>query len=395
MTRLDAPWLRDAAARAVLDALEAEGGPDSARFVGGCVRNTLMGQRVDDVDIATRLTPDRTIAALERARLKAVPTGVEHGTVTAVADHRPFEITTLRRDVETDGRRAVVAFTEDWAEDAARRDFRLNALYADREGQVYDPTGGGLDDAHAGRIVFVGEAETRIREDYLRILRFFRFFAWYGRGDPDAEGLAACARLKDGVASLSAERVSKELLKLLAARDPRRSLSLMADAGVLPLVLPEAANWDRFRAIVVLTSDPELRLAALLPDDPALAQQMAVRLRLSNAQRDRLIEVLRPARSFRREEGRATLYRLGPAVFRDRVYLQWAERPEMEPEARELLDLSASWNPPCFPLTGEDVMAAGVTKGPEVGRTLRALEDEWIAGGFGEDREALLRRLAR
>ncbi|HEX8569076.1 MAG TPA: CCA tRNA nucleotidyltransferase [Caulobacteraceae bacterium] len=395
MTRLDAPWLRDPAARAVLDALEAEGGPDSARFVGGCVRNTLMGQRVEDVDIATRLTPDRTIAALERARLKAVPTGVEHGTVTAVADHRPFEITTLRRDVETDGRRAVVAFTEDWAEDAARRDFRLNALYADREGQVYDPTGGGLDDAHAGRIVFVGEAETRIREDYLRILRFFRFFAWYGRGHPEAEGLAACARLKDGVTSLSAERVSKELLKLLAARDPRRSLSLMADAGVLPLVLPEAANWDRFRAIVVLTSDPELRLAALLPDDPALAQQMSARLRLSNAQRDRLVEALRPARSFRREEGRATLYRLGPAVFRDRVYLQWAERPEMEPEARELLDLSASWNPPRFPLTGEDVMAAGVTKGPEVGRTLRALEDEWIASGFGEDREALLRRLAR
>ena len=391
---LNAPWLHDPAGRAVLAALEAEGGPDCARFVGGCVRNTLMGHHVDDVDVATRLPPDRVIAALERARLKAVPTGVEHGTVTAVADRRPFEITTLRRDVETDGRRAVVAFTEDWAEDAARRDFRLNALYADLEGRIYDPTGGGLDDAHAGRIIFVGDAETRIREDYLRVLRFFRFFAWYGRGEPDAAGLAACARLKDGVAGLSAERVSKELLKLLGARDPRRALALMAEAGVLALILPEAANWERFRAMAVLTTEPELRLAALLPDDPAAAIAMAARLRLSNAQRDRLAAALAPPRSFRAEEGRAALYRLGPAAFRDRVYLDWAERPEQEPRARELLDLAQSWTAPRFPLTGEDVMAAGVPRGPKVGETLRALEDEWTAGGFQDDREALLRRLA-
>ena len=241
--------------------------------------------------------------------------------------------------------------------------------------------------------MFVGDAETRIREDYLRILRFFRFYAWYGRGDPDAEGLAACARFKEGVAALSAERVSKELLKLLGARDPRRAATLMAEAGVLALVLPEAVNWDRYRAMAVLTSDPELRLAALLPDDPAAAAAMAARLRLSNAQRDRLVTALTPTRSFQPQEGRAALYRLGPAAFRDRVYLQWAERPEQEPRARELLDLAESWSAPRFPLTGEDVMAAGVPRGPEVGETLRDLEAQWVAGGFTEDREALLRRL--
>ena len=196
------PWLESQATRAVMRALEAAGGAGCARFVGGCVRNSLLGQPVDDIDIATRLRPEQTMAALKAAGLKAVPTGVEHGTVTGVSERRPYEITTLRRDVETDGRRAVVAFTEDWAEDAARRDFRLNALYADAAGTVFDPTGGGLEDAAAGRIVFVGEAETRIREDYLRILRFFRFYAWYGRGEPDAGGLAACAALKGGMAQL-------------------------------------------------------------------------------------------------------------------------------------------------------------------------------------------------
>ena len=217
---LGAEWLKLPETRAVMEALEAAGGADCARFVGGCVRNSLMGQSVDDIDIATRLQPSATMAALKARGLRAIPTGVDHGTVTAVAGGRPFEITTLRRDVETDGRRAVVAFTEDWAEDAARRDFRLNALYAGAAGCVFDPTGGGLSDAAQGRIIFVGDPEARIREDYLRILRFFRFFAWYGTGAPDAAGLAACERLSAGVERLSAERMSKELLKLLSACDP-------------------------------------------------------------------------------------------------------------------------------------------------------------------------------
>ncbi|WP_409515215.1 CCA tRNA nucleotidyltransferase, partial [Brevundimonas sp.] len=282
------PWLEASATRAVMTALETAGGTGCARFVGGCVRNSLLDQPVDDIDIATRLTPDQTMAALKAAGLKAVPTGVEHGTVTGVSERRPYEITTLRRDVETDGRRAVVAFTQDWAQDAARRDFRLNALYADAAGQVFDPTGGGLADAAAGRIVFVGEAQTRIREDYLRILRFFRFYAWYGRGAPDAAGLAACAALKAGMDRLSAERVSKELLKLLAAPDPRSAVQAMAEAGVLDRVLPQVQPLTLFQAICDLTPDPVLRLSALLPAEAAAVAGVAGALRLSNAQRDRL-----------------------------------------------------------------------------------------------------------
>lgn len=192
ITIAHAAWLRAAATRRVVEALEAAR-PGCARFVGGCVRNTILGAPVDDIDIATQLTPQETIDAAHAAGLSAAPTGVEHGTVTVIADHAPFEVTTLRRDVETDGRRAVVAFTQDWAEDAQRRDFRMNALYADPDGAVHDPTGGGLADAQAGRVIFIGDAHTRIREDYLRILRFFRFNAWYGRGPLDAAGLAACA----------------------------------------------------------------------------------------------------------------------------------------------------------------------------------------------------------
>ena len=313
-------WMTDPAANAVLDALEAAGGKDCARFVGGAVRNTLMGLPVADVDIATKLTPQASIAALKAAKIRVVPTGVEHGTVTAVRDHTPYEITTLRRDVETDGRRAVVAFTTDWAEDAARRDFRLNALYADREGVIYDYVGGGIEDAYAGRVVFVGDAETRIREDYLRVLRFFRFFAWYGRGDIDAVGLAACARLKDGVARLSAERVSKELLRLLEAPDPRKAVRLMADSGVLAVAVPAALDLERFDAMVDIDPDPELRLSALLPDDPTAVVALADSLRLSTAQRDRLeAAAYQIGLGLTAPETRAAIYRLGAPTFSDRV----------------------------------------------------------------------------
>jgi poly(A) polymerase len=287
-----ADWFEGRATAAVFDALEAAGGEGCARFVGGCVRNAVLGCAVDDVDIATTLEPGAVMAALKAAKLKAIPTGVEHGTVTAVSHHQPFEITTLRRDVETDGRRAVVNFTTDWAEDAARRDFTLNALYAGRDGVVIDPLGSGLADARAGRIVFVGDAETRIREDYLRILRFFRFLAWYGTGGPDAVGVAACAALKGGIARLAAERINKELLKLLAAADPRGSMRLMAETGVLAEILPEASGLGRLEGLVAVAGpDPVLRLAALLPGGAAGAD-VARRLRLSNAERDRLVAAL-------------------------------------------------------------------------------------------------------
>ena len=258
----DAPWLTAAATRKVMAALEAEGGPDVARFVGGCVRNSLMGRAVDDVDIATRLEPQAVMAALKAAGLKAVPTGLDHGTVTAVAEAQPFEITTLRRDVTTDGRRATVAFTTDWAEDAGRRDFHINALYADGEGRVFDPTGHGLADIAARRVAFVGDAGRRIREDRLRILRFFRFHAWYGAGDPDAAGLAACVEEAGGLGELSAERVSKELLKLLAAPNPVPTVEVMAHTGVLARLLPEAGTLEALRAMAAVTDDAPVVPAA-------------------------------------------------------------------------------------------------------------------------------------
>jgi len=387
MTRLPpVDWLSDPATVAVMDALEAEGGAGCARFVGGCVRNTLMGVEVDDVDIATVLTPDLVVRAVEAAGLRAVPTGIDHGTVTVVSRHRGFEVTTLRRDVETDGRRAVIAFTDDWREDAERRDFRLNALYADRAGEVFDPVGGGVDDAEFGRIVFVGDAETRIREDYLRILRFFRFFAWYGRGDPDATGLEACARLKDGIGRLSAERISKELLKLLAAPDPRLAVRLMRDTGVLDQVLPGELRHDRFESLVELgEGDAVLRLSALLPDEPSEVAALAERLRLSNTQRDRLVGAAQSeppvTLDITPQAARAAIYRLGAAAFDDRVRRAWAEAPEHSEAARALLALAGSWTLPKLPVGGAEAKAAGL-EGPAVGRALKAVEDWWIAEDF-------------
>ena len=400
------PWMTHPATRAVIAALEGAGGEGCARFVGGCVRNTLLRKPVGDIDIATSLTPDAVSDALKNAGLKAVPTGIEHGTVTAVAQGKPFEITTLRRDVETDGRRAVVAFTTDWAEDAQRRDFRLNALYADPAGALYDPTGGGLADAHAGRIVFVGDAETRIREDGLRILRFFRFNAWYGRGEAGCGG-ACCLRGAQGdlIGILSAERVSAELLKLLAAEDPRGVVRLMAQTGVLAVVLPEAQGLDRFERLVTIetemlfTEDALLRLAALMPDDPAKAAALAERLRLSNAQRDRLIAALTPEPPLvswmSPKETRRLVYRLGAQALCDRVTLSWAasDRPAATTQWRALLPTAQSWTPPRFPLSGEEVMAAGVAKGPLVGEVMREVEAWWVENDFITDKLALIERL--
>jgi poly(A) polymerase len=399
------PWMTQPATRAVIAALEAAGGVGCARFVGGCVRNALLKRPIDDIDIATTLTPDQVTKALRDAGLKAAPTGLDHGTVTAIAQGRPFEVTTLRRDVETDGRRAVVAFTNDWAEDAQRRDFRLNALYADPNGKLYDPTAGGLADARAGRVVFVGEPEARIREDALRILRFFRFHAWYGRGEPDAAGLAACAALRELARNLSAERVWAELKKLLAAEDPRAAVRLMAQTGVLAVVVPESRGLERFERLVgietemLFTEDALLRLAALLPDEPAVAAALAERLRLSNAERDRLVAALTPeprlVSYLSPKETRGLVYRLGAPAFCDRVTLAWAasDRPAATTQWRALLPTAQGWKPPPFPLTGDEVMAAGVPKGPLVGEVMREVEAWWIDNDFPTDKLALIERL--
>ena len=396
-------WMREAFP--VLDALEAAGGPDCARFVGGCVRDAVAGAPVADVDLATTLRPDQAMEALEAAGLRVVPTGLIHGTVTAVVEGRSYEVTTLRRDVTTDGRRATVAFTDDWREDAKRRDFRLNALYADRAGRVYDPLGGGLEDARQGRVIFAGEPETRIREDYLRILRFFRFHARSGRGEPDREALAACSALKDGLRQLSAERVQKELLKLLEVADPRAALRAMAAVGVLFIVLPEVVSLQRCERLVEIETeqlfadpDPELRLAAALA--PGRAEAAGARLKLSTDQRERLLAAeddgaVRIVSWLSPREARRAVYRLGPQTFRARVLLAWAAdpRPVVTPQWRSLLSLGQTWTAPAFPITGEQILAAGVPEGPLVGRVRAEVEDWWIDLDFPDDPLAAVERL--
>ena len=382
----DQPWLTASSTRAVMAALEAAGGPGCARFVGGCVRNALIGQPVADIDIATTLKPEDTDRAIRAAGLKAVPTGIAHGTVTAVAERRPFEITTLRRDVSTDGRNATVAFTDDWGEDAARRDFRLNALYADAEGRVFDPTGEGAADALAGRIIFVGEPETRIREDYLRILRFFRFHAWYGRGEPDAAALAACRAEAGGMTRLSAERVSSELMKLLSAPDPRAAMTAMAEAGVLAQILPEARLTPLFDAAVAQGADPVVRLMMLLPADEAVVREAAARLRFANAVRDRLAfaaQALPDADLSQSDrEARAALYRHGSQALADAMRRRWAEAPGQADAASHLLALAGKWVRPKLPVGGRDLEKLGLASGPETGRLLKAFERGWIADDF-------------
>jgi len=399
------PWMTAPATAAVFDALEAEGGTGCARFVGGCVRNALVGRPIDDIDIATTLTPDRVVKALKSAGLGAVPTGIEHGTVTAVSSRKPHEITTLRRDVTTDGRRATVAFTDDWAKDAQRRDFTLNALYADRDGTLFDPTGQGVADARAGRIVFVGVPEQRLGEDHLRNLRFFRFLAWFGKGAPDANALAACAAVKDNIESLSAERVSKEMLKVLAADDPREAVRLMAETGVLGVILQVPLNLVRFDALIgietdqLFETDPVLRLAALLPDDQIAARRFAERLRLSNADRDRLQAALSQSPVIKSwmspREIRREIYRADLPTFRDRAKLAWAASPRSATtmQWRGLIALAEGWVAPTFPLTGEDVIKAGTPKGPLVGQVLAEVEDWWIDHDFLDDPMSAIEKL--
>jgi poly(A) polymerase len=401
-----ADWLSDPAAAVVLDALEAAGGPDCARFVGGCVRNAVMGRPVADIDLATRLEPAAVIAALAAAGLKAVPTGLDHGTVTAVSGGRGFEITTLRRDVETDGRRAVVAFTSDWAEDAARRDFTLNALYADRRGRIFDPTGQGLAAAREGRIAFVGEADRRIAEDHLRILRYFRFLARYGRGEPDPAAAAACAAQAGSLAALPAERVLKELLSLLGAVDPRPAIRLMAATGVLAQVLPDAGDLSRFEGLCEVETlegaapDPLLRLGGLFPEAPTEVAREAERLRLSGAQRDRLIAAAgrepRLASWMSPRELRRALHLLGADVTLDRLRMAWARTPDgaATPDWREQIAQAKAWTPRVLGISGADVVAAGARPGPVVGEVLRELEAWWMDEDFPGDPRALQERLA-
>lgn len=397
MERLSgAGWLTWPETRKVMAALEAAR-PDCARFVGGCVRNTLMGWAVDDIDIATQLEPLATSNALTTAGIRVIPTGIEHGTVTAIVNRTPFEITSLRRDVETDGRRAVVAFTEDWQHDAQRRDFRLNAIYADADGALFDPTGGGLADAKAGRVIFIGDADQRLREDYLRILRFFRFNAWYG-AEIDAAGLVACERQKDGLKQIAAERTWKELKKLLGAPDPVQAVEAMAKIGALKMVLPDFVSTDRLHdlclAETLCKAEPDslLRLMALIPRDGSAVETLAASLRLSNAETTRLrawaVPDLPGPGGAKPKLLRANLYRFGARALRDEAMLSGAD-------VRDYVAACGSWRRPVFPLTGGDLIKAGMKPGPAMGEVLSELEDWWIAGDFMADRAALLEELER
>ena len=392
-------WMRSPQTRAVIAALGGE-----ARFVGGVVRNALLGEKVDDIDIATPLPPNEVVKRLKQAGLEAIPTGIEHGTITAISSGKPYEITTLRRDVSTDGRRAVVAFTTDWVEDAQRRDFTMNALYATPEGEIADYVGG-VADLTYGRVRFVGDAVTRIREDYLRILRLFRFHARYGKGEIDAAALSAAAAEKAGLAKLSGERIAKEMLRLLEAESPAPILRVMAASGILAELFPTSVNVARLEKLAALDArnffapDPVLRLAALMPNEQQAARAIAERWKLSNADRVRLEDVLGAREKIVSylsiREVRKLLYLLGPKAFKDRVYLRWAEdaKESNSVQWRALLALADAWARPDFPLTGRDVMAAGVPEGPLVGRVLEEVENWWIDADFTEDEFSLAERL--
>jgi poly(A) polymerase len=388
--KLDAAkWRRRRGTARILDALGADEG--MTRYVGGAVRDSLLGLRLSDLDLATRLKPDEVVARLEAARIKAVPTGIEHGTITAVSDGHPFEITTLRRDVSTDGRRATVAFTDDWKEDAARRDFTINALSADpRTGEIFDYFGG-LDDLEDRHIRFIGDPLKRIAEDHLRILRFFRFHARFGRGEPDAAALAACTARANDLMTLSRERVADELIKLLGMDDPLATVAIMIERGILKPVLPEIgrdglSELERLIAgelAAGMKPDSFRRLAALLPREPRTADAVAARLRLSNKARKRL--ACAAGNDLGSSSG-VLAYRLGKECAVDRLLL-----------AGRAADAAAiaGWTAPRLPISGGGLIELGLPEGPIVASTLKQIEERWIEAGFptGDAFDSLVREV--
>lgn len=382
------PWMDDPRCRRIVAALQsADGAP---RFVGGAVRDLLLGRPWHEVDLATVLRPETTLRALHAAGLRGVPTGLSHGTVTALADGFAIEITTLRADVETDGRHATVAFATDWAVDAARRDFTVNALSMTPDGQVFDPLGSGMADLQARRLRFIGAAADRIAEDRLRILRFFRFHAELGWDFTDHAGLAAIGAARDGLAALSAERIWREMRRLLAAPDPVPVLAAMQATGVLAVLLPGAADPGVLARLH--DPDPLLRLA-LLAGTADRAAEIARRWKLSGAERDRVtgaLVLVEPAIFVDRQAARAAAWRMGIDSFRDRLALAVARGQAVAPTVARVAD---SWTPPPFPLSGRDATQAGLAPGPAVGEALRAVEDWWIDGDFRAGRPECLDRL--
>ena len=386
------PWMVEPATRRLLGALSAGG--VEARFVGGSVRDALLGRPIDDIDIATPASPERVIELLEKTGIKVVPTGLAHGTITAIVPPRHFEITSLRRDVETYGRRARVAFDADWASDAARRDFTINAIFLALDGAIDDPVGG-LADLRARRVRFVGDPATRIAEDVLRLLRYYRFEARFGTGAGDLEARAACRAAAHLLPTLSGERVAQELVRLLETPDPIAVLQMMQEDSVLEVVLPEARRLDRLRRLIEIESeaDPLLRLAALIEVDGEGAAAVAARLRFSNAWRDRLCGLSRPWPLDPQADGpgqRRTLYHLGAKRYHGIALLLAAEGEMSLGRLSELLAIAGDWMPPVFPLAGRDVTVLGIPPGERVGRLLAAVRDWWEEGDFTADRTRCL-----
>ncbi|MCZ2158384.1 CCA tRNA nucleotidyltransferase [Bartonella sp. 220] len=403
-------WLQHSDIQTLLHVLSLDG--EEARIVGGAVRNQLLGQPISDIDIATTCLPQQIIMRVEEAGFKTIPTGIAFGTVTVLSPSCSYEVTTLRSDIETDGRYAKVAFGRDWQKDAERRDFTINALYCDAVGNLYDDVGG-LNDIASRTVRFIGIAENRIREDYLRILRFFRFFAWYGAGRPDVQGLKACVSLKEGLQKLSSERIWAEMKKLLAASDPTRALLWMRQSGILTGIFPETEKWgiDAIHSLVKAEQalgwkiDPLLRLESLLPPDPIRLHEMAQRLRFSHKEITRLkewAELKMINQNCSEAEVQKLIYFHGRQPVLDQLSLRMAaahvdaldgEEALQKANYTKLYHLTQNWQVPTFPVNGKDLMEKGVSKGVLLGKKLKELEMIWIESGFLLDRNALLEKI--
>lgn len=391
-------WFCDPASRRVMNVLGARGRP--ARYVGGCVRDALLRKPINDIDIATPELPQTVLGLLKENEIKAIATGIEHGTVTAVCEGRSFEITTLRSDVSTDGRRATVAFCEDWLEDAKRRDFTFNAMSLDTDGTLYDPFDGQAD-LKAGRVRFIGCAQDRIREDYLRLLRFFRFNAYYGKTTIDPEGLQACEKLAEGLQQLSGERISQEFLRLLEAPRPAKWVNMMIRHDILQKIIPDVLPHPQLEMLCAFEDQPDglRRLACLLPNNQDVMIAVAKRFRLSRAAEKRLRaarcteNLLDPMKG--QDELRCFLYRNGAVAARDQLFLYWAEKgfSGIGPREQQVIALIDQWqaDPVIFPIQGADLLACGFTAGPRMGVVLKEIEDWWCVGGCRAEKEDCLR----
>lgn len=376
-----------------------------ARIVGGAVRNTLLGKEVTDIDIATSVRPEEVLSRAERAGLHVIPTGLDHGTLTVIVNHKPYEVTTLRRDIETHGRHATVSFTEDWFADAQRRDFTINALYCDADGTLHDFVGG-LDDLKNHCVRFIGRPEDRIAEDFLRILRFYRFTSEYGQGTIDREGHLACSMLQAGLEQISAERIRAELFKLMIAPWALFAISEMQESGILKRILgasPDVVTIARLITIETthrIPPDPIRRLYALAVTEPCAAAKLRDHLRLSKKEYERLADIVLPDRAFNLNKdeiwSKIYIYRKSEETFQDGLLLSWARDLSVPIDDRKylkLLNLPQRWTKPVLPVTGKDIVKLGVPSGPEVGRILSLFEEWWISTGFTKDYKLIEKRL--